>query len=59
MIILGNWWYMNFFKKGLILLENDKNWISFVVNVLPKRIKIKSPVEIKAVCAAEWLRLRV
>ena len=30
-----------FFQKGLIFLENDKNWFPFVFTVLPKHIKIK------------------
>ena len=32
-----------FSQKGMISLENDKNWISFVSTVLPKHIKIKLP----------------
>ena len=34
-----------FSKKGLIFLENDKNWFPFVFSVLPKHIKIKSPLQ--------------
>ena len=39
-----------FFQKGLIFLENDKNWISFVFIVLPIHIKIKSVLKCKLVC---------
>ena len=28
----------NFFQQGLLLLENDKNWFSFVFTLLPKHI---------------------
>ena len=49
-IILGNWWYKNFFQQGLIFLENDKNWFSFVFTVLPKHIKINSLLKYKSVC---------
>ena len=39
-----------FFQQGLIFLENDKNWFSFVFTVLPNHIKIKSPLKYKSVC---------
>ena len=39
-----------FFQQGLIFLESDKNWFSFVFTVLPKHIKIKSPLKYKSVC---------
>ena len=39
-----------FFQQGVIFLENDKNWFYFVFTVLPKRIKIKSPLKYKSVC---------
>ena len=32
-------------------LKNNKNWISFVFNVLPEHIKIKLLVEYKSVCS--------
>ena len=38
------------FQQGPIFLENDKNWFSFVFTVLPKHIKIKSPLKYKSVC---------
>ena len=38
------------FQKGLIFLENDKKWISFVFTVLPKHMKIKSLLKWKLVC---------
>ena len=34
----------------MIFLENDKNWFSFVFTVLPKHIKIKSPLKYDSVC---------
>ena len=49
-IILGNWWHRNFFQQGLIFLENDKNWFSFVFTMLTKHIKIKSLLKYKSVC---------
>ena len=39
------------FQQGLIFLENDKNWFSFVFTVLPKHIKIKSPFNYDSVCS--------
>ena len=36
-----------FSQKGLILLENDKNWNSFVFTVSSKHIKIKSLLKFK------------
>ena len=45
-----------FFQQGLIFLENDKNCFPFVFTVLPKHIKIKSPLKYKSV--AEWLSLQ-
>ena len=42
-----------FVQQGLIFLENDKNWFSFVFTVLPKHIKIKSPLKYKSVCCRE------
>ena len=38
------------FKQGLIFLENNKNWFSFVFTVLPKHIKIKSQLKYDSVC---------
>ena len=38
-----------FFQQGLIFLENDKNWFSFVFTVLPKHIKIKSRLKYTSV----------
>ena len=35
----------DFFQQCMIFLENDKNWLSFVFTVLPKHIKIKSPLK--------------
>ena len=40
----------NFFQQGMIFLENDKNWFSFVFTVLPKHIQIKSPLKYDSVC---------
>ena len=42
-----------FFQYGLIFLENDKNWFSFVFTMLPKHIKIKSPLKYKSVCGRQ------
>ena len=42
--------FRNFFQQGMIFLENDKNWFSFVFTVLPKHIKIKSPLKYDSVC---------
>ena len=39
-----------FSQQGLIFLENDKNCFSFVFTVLPRHIKIKSPLKYKSVC---------
>ena len=39
-----------FFQQGMIFLENDKNWFSFVFTVLPKHNKIKSPLKYDSVC---------
>ena len=39
-----------FFQQGLIFLENDKNWFSFVFTMLPKHIKIKSLLKYASVC---------
>ena len=39
-----------FFPQGMIFLEHDKNWFSFVFTVLPKHIKIKSPLKYDSVC---------
>ena len=44
---------------GLIFLENDKNWFSFVFTVLPKHIKIKSQFKYISQFVAEWLSLQV
>ena len=49
-IMSGNWWHKNFFQQGLIFLENDKNWFSFVFTMLPKHNKIKSPLKYRPVC---------
>ena len=49
----------DFFQQGLIFLENHKNWFSFVFTMLPKHIKIKSPLKYKSVCVAERLSLQV
>ena len=40
----------DFFQQGMIFLENDRNWLSFVFTVLPKHIKIKSPLKYDSVC---------
>ena len=48
-IALGNWLHRNFFPKGLIFLESDKNWISFVFTMLKNQIKIKSLLNYKSV----------
>ena len=38
-----------FSQQGLIFLENDKNWFSFVFTVFLRHIKIKSPLKYKSV----------
>ena len=38
-----------FSQQGLIFLENDKNWFSFVFTVFVRHIKIKSPLKYKSV----------
>ena len=48
-----------FFQQGLIFLESDKNWLSFVFTVLPKHIKIKSQLKCISQFVAEWLSLQV
>ena len=39
-----------FFPTRYDFLENDKNWFSFVFTMLPKHIKIKSPLKYDSVC---------
>ena len=49
-ILSSNWRYSNFFQQGLIFLENNNFWFSFLFTVLPKHIKIQSPLKYTSIC---------
>ena len=49
-IILGNWWYRNFFPTRSDFPGKPQKSASLVFTILPKHIKIKSPLKYESVC---------